>query len=108
MSLTTIGVSMHSTVPALVELGTDKEIAAMAMTAADAVTHSMEFPSMWDIEEEIGVTVCWSAKDAGIATDAATFIVLYDQVDVEEGFIVKNLNETRSRLLEPEPHRHYK
>ena len=87
MSLTTIGVSMHDTVPALVELGTDKEIAAMAMTADDRVTHSMEFPSMWDIEEEIGVTVAWSAKDAAIATDAATFIFLYDQVDEDEAII---------------------
>lgn len=87
MSLTGAGVSMDDTVPALVELGTDKTIAAMAMTDGDIVAHSMEFPSMWDITHEIGVTVLWSAKDAAIATDAATFIVLYDQVDEDEGFI---------------------
>jgi len=87
MSLTGAGVSMHSTVPALVELGTDKEIAAMAMTANDAVSHSMEFPSQWDITHEIGVRVLWSAKDAAIATDAAHFIVLFDQVDEDEGFV---------------------
>lgn len=87
MSLTGAGVSMHVTVPALVELGTDKEIAAMAMTANDAVSHSMQFPSFWDVTKEIGVRVLWSAKDAAIATDAAHWIVLYDQVDVDEGFI---------------------
>ena len=87
MSLTTVGLSMHSTVPGLVELGTDKEIAALAMTDNDAISHSMEFPSFWDISEEIGVRVLWSAKDAAIGTDAATFIFLYDQVDEDEGFI---------------------
>lgn len=87
MSLTTVGLSMDDTVPGIVELGTDKTIAAMALTDADIVAHAFEFPSFWDIEEEIGVTVCWSAKDAAIATDAATFIVLFDQVDVDEGFI---------------------
>jgi len=86
-SLTGAGVSMHSTVPALVELGTDKEIAAMAMTVADRVTHAMEFPSFWDVTKEIGCRVLWSAKDTAEANDAAHFIVLYDQVDVDEGVI---------------------
>lgn len=87
MSLTGGGVSMHDTVPALVELGTDKTIAGMAMTANDTVAHGFEFPSFWDITKEIGCRVIWTAKDAAIATDAAEWIVLYDQVDVDEAII---------------------
>lgn len=86
-SLTGAGVSMHDTVPALVEVGTDKEIAGMAMTANDAVAHAILFPAVWDITQEIGCRVFWTAKDAAIATDAAHFIVLYDQVDVDEAIV---------------------
>ena len=87
MSLTGGGVSMENTVPALAEVSASA-LAGMDMTANDIVAHHMEFPSFWDITKEIGVAVWWTAKDAAIATDAATFIILFDQVDEDELIII--------------------
>ncbi len=87
MSLTGAGISMEDTVPALAEVSTSA-LAGMDMTANDIVAHHLEFPSFWDITKEIGVAVWWTAKDAAIATDAATFIVLFDQADEDELIII--------------------
>ena len=50
----------------------------------DAISHLMSFPSMWDIEKEIGIRVRW-AVDATVATsDTITWTFVYDQADVAE------------------------
>ena len=76
--------SLADAAPAIVELDA-LEHACLPMAANDSVTHIMGFPSNWDITKEIGVRVCWTAVAAASATtDAATWIVLYDQVDEDE------------------------
>ena len=58
----------------------------MPMTANDSVSHVMGFPSFWDIRKEIGVRVHWTADIGGaaVATDAAEWLVVFDQVDADE------------------------
>jgi hypothetical protein len=87
MDVTGAGVSHHSTAPALGELGT-LDLTDMPMTADDIVTKTMFFPSYWDTKQEIGVRVIWTAVGNDATTDAATWIILYDQVDEDEQIIL--------------------
>jgi len=76
--------SLADAAPAIVELDA-LEFAVLPCAANDSVSHIMAFPSMWDITKEIGVRVFWTAVAAASATtDAATWIVLYDQADEDE------------------------
>lgn len=77
--------SVDDAAPGLNEVGA-LGFMGLPMTANDSVTHVMGFPSFWDITKEIGVRVHWTADIGGaaVATDAASWAVVYDQVDADE------------------------
>lgn len=71
--------------PALAEFST-LEMVALSMAPNDSITHIMEFPSYWNISEDIGCRVVFGQVGA-TAGETANFIVLYDQADDGEAII---------------------
>jgi hypothetical protein len=63
-------------------------IAGFAMTAGDMLIHtSLDLLQDIDLTAAIDVRVLWTTNAAPVATDGATFIVLYDNADEGEAII---------------------
>ncbi len=71
----TLGTAAEGAHPPL-ELATTA-MTSISMTVANPIAHIMEFPSFWDITEEIGVRCRWCAVGHNATTDAVTWRFRY-------------------------------
>jgi hypothetical protein len=84
--VTGAGASLEASAPAFGEIAAIG-VGGMPMTTDDQITKLLQFPTYWDITQEIGVTVVYTALAAASAGDTCQWIVLYDQADVDEPVI---------------------